>query len=159
MPDSAPKPPLKALHTDFVKSWQTLGHRPPFDGVDVGVAVARSSQLPENSDGRNYTGGTPPYPHSAKKGRGCGQSPARRHDEGTRVTKFYWVNGPWNGKLALAARPRGGDWLEDDVAEWKRAGIGTVLSLLAAEEEKEFDLQREGEQTRKASLEFLSLPI
>ncbi|MFL6446047.1 MAG: dual specificity protein phosphatase family protein [Candidatus Sulfotelmatobacter sp.] len=75
------------------------------------------------------------------------------------MTKFYWVNGPWNGKLALAGRPRGGDWLEDDVAEWKRAGIGTVLSLLAAEEEKEFDLQREGEQTRKASLEFLSLPI
>lgn len=75
------------------------------------------------------------------------------------MTKFYWVNGPWNGKLAVAGRPRGGDWLEDDVAEWKRAGIGFVLSLLTPEEEKEFDLQREGEQTRKASLEFLSLPI
>jgi protein-tyrosine phosphatase len=75
------------------------------------------------------------------------------------VTNFYWVNGPWNGKLALAARPRGGDWLEDDVAQWKRAGIGAVLSLLTPEEEKEFDLRAEGEQTRKQGLEFLSFPI
>jgi protein-tyrosine phosphatase len=75
------------------------------------------------------------------------------------VTKFYWVNGRWNGKLAMAARPRGGDWLEDDVVEWKRAGIGTVLSLLTPEEEKEFDLRGEGEQARKRGLEFLSLPI
>ncbi len=75
------------------------------------------------------------------------------------MTSFYWVNGPWNGKLALAARPRGGDWLEDDIGEWKRAGIGTVLSLLTPEEEKEFDLRREGERTRKEGLEFLSFPI
>ena len=75
------------------------------------------------------------------------------------MTKFYWLNGPWNGKLALAGRPRGGDWLEDEVAAWKRAGIGAVLSLLTPEEEKEFDLQREGELSRKGSLEFWSFPI
>ena len=30
-------------------------------------------------------------------------------------TKLYWVDGPWLGKLALAARPRGGDWLCDEL--------------------------------------------
>ena len=51
-------------------------------------------------------------------------------------TELYWVDGPWLGKLALAARPRGGDWLEDEMANWRRAGIDTVLSLLTPEEEQ-----------------------
>jgi hypothetical protein len=25
--------------------------------------------------------------------------------------KLYWVDGPWPGKLAISARPRGGGWL------------------------------------------------
>jgi len=75
------------------------------------------------------------------------------------VTRLYWLNGPWQGKLALAARPRGGDWLEDEVASWKRAGIGMVVSLLTPEEEKEFDLTREGEQIRRGGLEFSSFAI
>lgn len=75
------------------------------------------------------------------------------------MTRLYWLNGPWQGKLALAARPRGGDWLEDEVAAWKRAGIGVVVSLLTSEEEKEFDLIQEGEQIRKGGLEFSSFAI
>jgi protein-tyrosine phosphatase len=63
------------------------------------------------------------------------------------------------GKLALAARPRGGDWLADDVASWKRAGVSVVLSLLTPEEEREFDLREEGERTRKGGMFFWSLPI
>lgn len=75
------------------------------------------------------------------------------------MTRLYWLNGPWNGRLALAARPRGGDWLEDEIADWKRAGIGAVLSLLTPAEEKDFQLQAEGEQIRKQDLEFYSFPI
>jgi protein-tyrosine phosphatase len=75
------------------------------------------------------------------------------------VTRLYWINGPWKGKLALAARPRGGDWLDDEVIGWKRAGISAVLSLLTAQEEQEFELRNEGEQTRKMGLEFSSFPI
>jgi hypothetical protein len=51
-------------------------------------------------------------------------------------TEFYWVDGPWPGKLALASRPRGGDWLEDEMAGWRRTGIDTMLSLLTPEEEQ-----------------------
>ena len=45
-------------------------------------------------------------------------------------TELHWVNGPWPGKLALSARPRDGGWLEDEIANWRRSGIDTVLSLL-----------------------------
>jgi len=27
------------------------------------------------------------------------------------LTELHWVDGPWPGRLAVAARPRGGDWL------------------------------------------------
>jgi protein-tyrosine phosphatase len=75
------------------------------------------------------------------------------------VTRLYWVNGPWKGKLALAARPRGGDWLEEDVAEWKRAGVKAVLSLLTPQEQKELELRDEANEVRRQALEFSSFPI
>jgi protein-tyrosine phosphatase len=74
-------------------------------------------------------------------------------------TKLYWINGPWPGKLAIAARPRGGDWLEDEMRGWQDAGIGTVLSLLTAEEEQDLDLSKEAQIARDAGLRFASLPI
>ncbi|MGA9863256.1 MAG: dual specificity protein phosphatase family protein [Terriglobales bacterium] len=74
-------------------------------------------------------------------------------------TEFYWVDGPWPGKLALAARPRGGDWLEDEIAGWRRAGIDTVLSLLTPEEEQELDLKREEHEATARGMNFASLPI
>jgi protein-tyrosine phosphatase len=75
------------------------------------------------------------------------------------MTKLYWLDEAWPGKLALAARPRGGDWLEDETADWKRQGIGIVLSLLTPEEEQDLDLRAEASEIRKKGLEFLSLPI
>ena len=56
------------------------------------------------------------------------------------ATELYWVDGPWPGKLALAARPRGGDWLEDEIASWRGARVDTVLSLLTPKEERDLDL-------------------
>ncbi len=73
--------------------------------------------------------------------------------------ELYWVNGPWPGKLALAARPRGGDWLPDEVASWKRAGISTVLSLLTPEEDQELELLQESSELRRIGLAFSSFPI
>ena len=52
-------------------------------------------------------------------------------------TELRWVEGPWKGKLAIAARPRGGDWLGDEIEAWRRLGIATVVSLLTPEEERD----------------------
>ncbi|MGB8062134.1 MAG: dual specificity protein phosphatase family protein [Candidatus Sulfotelmatobacter sp.] len=75
------------------------------------------------------------------------------------MTGLYWLDGPWKGKLALAARPRGGDWLGDDVANWKKAGVGAVLSLLTPEEQKELELQNEAREVQGQGLRFSSFPI
>ncbi|MGC2448800.1 MAG: dual specificity protein phosphatase family protein [Candidatus Sulfotelmatobacter sp.] len=75
------------------------------------------------------------------------------------MTNVYWLIGPWKGKVALAARPRGGDWLEDDIADWKRSGIQSVLSLLTAGEQLELGLGDEGREVQRQGLEFSSYPI
>ena len=74
-------------------------------------------------------------------------------------TRLYWLAGPWPGKLALAARPRGSEWLKDEIADWKRAGIDAVLSLLTAEEERDLDLRDEADEVQSQGLAFSSFPI
>lgn len=59
----------------------------------------------------------------------------------------------------MSARPRGGDWLEDEMAAWRRAGIDTVLSLLTPEEESDLELLNEAQQARDHGMEFVSFPI
>src|SRR5437660_6757367 len=111
MPDSAPKPPLKALHPDSSLNPGKLSaiDRLSTESMLASLLSGAPNCLKTRTDGTILEGRHRIH-ILRKRGVGCGQSPARRHDEGTRVTKFYWVNGPWNGKLALAGRPRGGDW-------------------------------------------------
>lgn len=71
----------------------------------------------------------------------------------------YWIESNWPGKLAIIPRPRGGDWLEDEVAAWKEAGLDVIVSLLEADEAADLDLRQEGKLTRGAGLEFISFPI
>jgi protein-tyrosine phosphatase len=74
-------------------------------------------------------------------------------------TKLHWVEGPWLGKLALAARPRGGDWLEDEIAAWHGDGIDVVVSLLTPDEEQDLDLGREAQVVKARGMKFVSFPI
>lgn len=59
----------------------------------------------------------------------------------------------------MAARPRGGDWLEDEIAGWRRTGIDVVVSLLTPEEESDLDLLREARLVEGEGMKFLSFPI
>lgn len=72
---------------------------------------------------------------------------------------IYWIDGPWPGKLAILARPRGDDWLEDEVAGWKDAGVGVVVSLLTRGEDSELGLVAESEQVQQHGLTFINFPI
>jgi len=74
-------------------------------------------------------------------------------------TELHWVDGPWPGRLAVASRPRGGDWLEDEMSDWRKAGIDTVLSLLMAEEEQDLDLKNEARKVKAQGMKFMSFPI
>jgi hypothetical protein len=73
--------------------------------------------------------------------------------------KLYWISGPWQGKLAISARPRGGDWLEDDISGWQRAGVDVVVSLLTPQENKDLQLSQESDLVQTHGLRFVSLPV
>ncbi len=75
------------------------------------------------------------------------------------ATPLYWVDGPWSGGLAISARPRGGDWLADEIDDWQHSGISTVLSLLTPDEEVDLELSNEATEARTHGMTFLSLPI
>ena len=74
-------------------------------------------------------------------------------------TKLYWANGPWPGRLALSARPRGGDWLADEMDQWRRAGVDIVLSLLTKPEERDLNLEGEEREANRHGIDFWSFPI
>jgi protein-tyrosine phosphatase len=75
------------------------------------------------------------------------------------ATELYWVDGPWPGRLALASRPRGGDWLGDEMGTWRQSGVDRVLSLLTSDEEQALDLKNEAREAKAHGMAFSSLPI
>jgi protein-tyrosine phosphatase len=56
-------------------------------------------------------------------------------------------------------RPRGGDWLEDEVRAWRQAGVDVVVSLLTTDEVEHFDLEKEAEICRANAVEYIAFPI
>lgn len=75
------------------------------------------------------------------------------------ASDIYWIDHPGTLKLAIMARPRAGDWLEDEVDHWSREGVATVLSLLEPGEVVELGLEAEKSACRAKGIEFRSYPI
>ncbi len=73
--------------------------------------------------------------------------------------EIYWVQGPWTGRLAIMPRPRGGDWLEDEVRDWRSAGIDVVVCTLTSEEVAELNLAQEAALCEAHGIEYLAFPI
>jgi protein tyrosine phosphatase (PTP) superfamily phosphohydrolase (DUF442 family) len=71
----------------------------------------------------------------------------------------YWIPVSSPGKLAIVARPRGGDWLRDELQALCNVGIRLIVSALTDEEQKELSLSSEAETARECGLEFISFPI
>ncbi|HEV3263815.1 MAG TPA: dual specificity protein phosphatase family protein [Gemmataceae bacterium] len=74
-------------------------------------------------------------------------------------SEVYWINGPWRGRMAIVPRPRGGDWLEDELRSLRLAGIEVLVSLLTDPEIMEWQLDREQVLCEVNGLEYLALPI
>ena len=71
----------------------------------------------------------------------------------------YWIQGPWPGRLAIIPRPRGGDWLEQELNSWASAGLSVIVSLLTPDEADELDITQEAELTRLRGIHFYSFPV
>ncbi len=74
-------------------------------------------------------------------------------------TDLYWIEGPWLGRLAVSPRPRGNDWLEDEVRGWKQAGVEVDVSLLTDDENADLGLTQEERLCYAHGMQFLSFPI
>src|SRR5262245_64098274 len=75
------------------------------------------------------------------------------------TSELYWIPGPWPGRLAVMPRPRGGDWLEDEVRSWRRADVEVVVSLLTSDETADLGLAAEEEFCGKQGIHLSSFPI
>ena len=47
----------------------------------------------------------------------------------------YSIKGPWAGEVAIVLRPRGGDWLPDEIEALKDEGFEVIVSLLTGQKE------------------------
>jgi protein-tyrosine phosphatase len=72
---------------------------------------------------------------------------------------LYWIKNvtPW--RLAIAARPRGGDWLSDEVRRLQNSGVQILVSMLTKSEIAELGLVHEPEECRSCEITYLNFPI
>ena len=73
--------------------------------------------------------------------------------------ELFFVNVRLPGTLAIATRPRGADWLIDDLKRAKGSGVGYVVSMLTPSEMEELDLTKEYMVASELSMEFLNVPV
>jgi protein-tyrosine phosphatase len=73
--------------------------------------------------------------------------------------EIYWISGIRGGRLAVMPRPRGGDWLEDEIKSLRNQGVDTVVSLLTTNEMTELGLSNEPMLCQRDHIEYISYPI
>jgi protein-tyrosine phosphatase len=70
----------------------------------------------------------------------------------------YWIKTE-GLRLAIIPRPRGRDWLPDDISLLKRAGVDVIVSALTAAENEELGLIEERKCCQSEGIVFLPFPI
>jgi len=75
------------------------------------------------------------------------------------LREVFWINGDDLPHLAIVLRPRGDDWLSDEMRRIKANGVDTVVSLLEPFEAEMLGLGDEHSLAKKAGIDFLSFPI
>lgn len=74
--------------------------------------------------------------------------------------ELYWiVDVPQGRRLAIMPRPRGGDWLSDELSSWKSSRVDVVVSLLAVDEVADLGLSQEAALCEALEMIFVSFPI
>lgn len=73
--------------------------------------------------------------------------------------RLYTVKERSGGKVSIMARPRGGDWLEDEIKSLHKSGVAILVSLLTASEVHEFELTEEAACCQARDITYLNLPI
>jgi len=72
---------------------------------------------------------------------------------------LYTIDRSGPGRLSTMAKPRGGDWLADEMTALCTAGVDVLVCALTSDELHEVDLTDEPRAARAAGLEFVPIPI
>jgi protein-tyrosine phosphatase len=72
---------------------------------------------------------------------------------------LYTIDQPGSGRLSTMAKPRGGDWLEDEMAALKASGVDVLVCALTCIELQESGLEAEARAAQDAGLRFVPVPI
>jgi protein-tyrosine phosphatase len=71
----------------------------------------------------------------------------------------FWINDDKLGRIGLMPRPRGGDWLEDEICSIRDSGADVIVSLLERQEITELELESEQSICEAQGLQYISFPI
>jgi protein-tyrosine phosphatase len=70
----------------------------------------------------------------------------------------FWISSE-TVRLAIVSRPRGFDWLAEDVQSLRAEAVEVLVSALTAGEREDLGLAQEAECCRRQGLDFVSFPI
>src|SRR3569833_3011994 len=72
------------------------------------------------------------------------------------MNDVFWIA---DTGLAIILRPRGGDWLDNDLQRIRMAGIQTIISTIEPWEARELGLADEGPSAERLAMHFISYPL
>ncbi len=75
------------------------------------------------------------------------------------LAEIYWIEGATEAKIAIMPRPRGGDWLPDEIKSLRDQGVDVLVSLLTPDEVQELDLSDEPQLCGEYDIDYHSFPI
>lgn len=73
--------------------------------------------------------------------------------------EIFWLPTTYAGRIGIMARPRSGDWLEDEIKAWAAEGVTVAVSLLTSGEVVELGLTEEAALCKRNNIRFVSFPI
>ena len=74
-------------------------------------------------------------------------------------TDLYRINLEESGSLSLSARPRGHEWLENEIKVWHKSGVTHIVSLLEKKESLNLGLRDEAFFSQQAKIKFTNFCI
>jgi len=63
------------------------------------------------------------------------------------------------GRVGIATRPRGGDWLRDEMRTLRDESVDVLVSMLTRAEIEELNLTEEPDACRCAGIEYVNFPV
>lgn len=72
------------------------------------------------------------------------------------MNDIFWIG---DTGLAIVMRPRGDEWLENDLKRIQMAGIQTIISTIEAWEARALGLAEEGPMLERLGMRFISYPM